>query len=84
MGICEQRSGSGEGIDGGSACLRMTMQAADPVILVINRNHQDIWSPGGCLRCCHAVREEDEDEMEQQPESSVGGGVERTDSAGSV
>ena len=36
----------------------------------------------GCLRYCHAVREEDEDEMEQLPEPSVGGGVERTDSAG--
>jgi hypothetical protein len=42
MSIGEQGAGAGEGIDVGCACLGMAVEAADPVILVIDGNHQHI------------------------------------------
>ena len=58
MGIGEDRATAGEGVDGGRAGLGVPAQAPDPVILIIDRDHQDV----GKFRCA-----EDADPGAQDP-----------------
>ncbi len=58
MCICEESSASRQSIDIGRFDLRMTSETAEPVILVVNRNEQDIRLVSGIELCSNKNRQD--------------------------
>ncbi len=47
MGVCEERSASGELVDIGRFDHGVRVHAADPVVLIIDSDEEDVW----LIRC---------------------------------
>ena len=78
MGIGEECPGSREAVDVRGASLRVAVEAADPVILIIDGDHQDIGAWAGlCAVCSCGVRSEAEHKREAQQAGAGGGTLHR-------